>query len=152
MLDGISGYNQVVVNKEDQKKTAFTTPWGTFMYAIIPFGLMNTSATFKRAMDIAFVGDKFVVIYLDDITVFSKFDEEHLDHLKNNFDKCRRFGLSLNPKKSIFSLEEGKLLGHIVSRDGVKIDPARVQAMQKLPLPRSKKDIQKFLGKIKFLR
>lgn len=66
------------------------------------------------------MGDKFVVIYLDDITVFSKTDEEHLDHLKKTFEKCRKFGLSLNPKKSIFSLEEGKLLGHIVSRDGVK--------------------------------
>ena len=122
------------------------------MYAKIPFGLMNVGATFQRAMDIVFVGDKFVVIYLDDITIFSKSDEEHLDHLKRNFDKCTRFGLSLNPKKSIFALEEGKLLGHIVSREGVKIDPTRVQAMQKIPLPRRKKDIQKFLGKINFLR
>ena len=86
------------MDKEDQNKTTFTTPWGTFMYAIMPFGLMNAGATFQRAMDIAFVGDKFVVIYLDDITVFSKFDEEHLDHLKKTFDKCRRFGLSLNPR------------------------------------------------------
>jgi len=152
MLDGFSRYNQVAMNKKDKKKMAFTTPWGTFMYARIPFGLMNIGATVQRAMDIAFVGDKFVIIYLDDITIFSKSDEEHLDHLKNTFDKCRRFGLSLNPKKSIFSLEEGKLLGHIVSRDGVKIDTARVQAVQKIPLPRSKKDIQFFLGKINFLR
>jgi len=122
------------------------------MYAIMSFGLMNASATFQRVMNIAFVGDKFVVIYLDDITVFSKSDEEHLDHLKMNFEKCRRFRLSLNPKKSIFALEEGKLLGHIVSRDGVKIDPTRVQAVQKIPLPRSKKVIQKFLRKINFLK
>lgn len=121
------------------------------MYAKMPFKLMNAGATFQRAMDISFVGDKFVVIYLDDITVFSKSDEEHLDHLKRTFDKCRRFGLSLNPKKSIFALEEGKLLGHIVSKEGVKIDPARVQAMQKIPLPGSKKDIQNFLGMINFL-
>lgn len=105
MLDGFSGYNQVAVDKEDQKKTTFTTPWGTFMYARMPFGLMNASSTFQRAMDIAFVGDKSVIIYLDDIIVFSKSDEEHLDHLKRTFDKCRRFGLSLNPKKSIFALE-----------------------------------------------
>ena len=70
-------------------------------------------------MDIAFAEekDKSMVVYLDDITIFSKFDEEHLDHLKRNFDKCRRFGLYLNPKKSIFSLDEAKLLGHIVSRE-----------------------------------
>lgn len=118
------------------------------MYARMPFGLMNVEATFQWAMDIAFVGDKFVVIYLDDIIVFSKSDEEYLDHLKRTFDKCRRFGLSLNLKKSIFAMEEGKLLGRIVSR-GVKIDLARVQAVQKIPFPRSKNDIQKFLGKIK---
>lgn len=140
------------MDKEDQKKIAFTTPWGTLVYARMPFGLMNASATFQRAMDIAFVGDKFVVIYLHDITVFSKSSEEHLDHLKKTFDKCRRFGLSLNPKKSIFALEEGKLLGHIVSIDGLKIYLARVQVVQNIPLPRSKKGTQKFMGKINFLR
>ena len=111
---------------------AFTTPWGTLMYARMPFRLMNASATFQRAMDITFIGNKFVVMYLDDITVFSKSNEEHLDHLKKTFDKCRRFGLSLNPKKSIFALEEGKLLGHIVSRDGLKIYLARVQVVQNI--------------------
>jgi len=96
------------------------------MYARMPFRLMNTGDTFQRAMEISFIGDKFVVIYLDDITIFSKSDEEHLDHLKRTSDKCRRFGLYLNPKKSIFALDEAKLLGHIVSRERVKIDPARV--------------------------
>ena len=81
MVDGFSGYNQVAMEKEDQKKTAFTMPWGTFMYARTPFGLMNAGATFQRAMDIAFVGDNFVVVYLDDVTIFSKSDEEHLQHL-----------------------------------------------------------------------
>ena len=72
MMGGFSGYNQVAVLLEVQKKTAFTTPWGKFMYARMPFGLINAGATFQRAMDIAFVGeqDKFVVVYLDDITVF----------------------------------------------------------------------------------
>jgi hypothetical protein len=89
-------------------------------------------------MDIAFIGekDKFVVIYLDDITVFSKTDKEHRYHLKKVFLKCRRFGLSLNPKKSLFSMQEGKLLGHIVSVEGVRIDPDRVEAIQALSVPR----------------
>ena len=84
MLDGFFGYNQILVNPKDQHKTSFTTPWGTFIYAKIPFGLMNVGATFQRAMDIAFSKekDKFVVIYLDDITVFSKSDEDHLKHLE----------------------------------------------------------------------
>ena len=76
MLDGFSGYNQVVVHLDDQEKTTFTTPWGTFLYAKMPFGLMNVGATFQRAMDIAFSDerDRFVVIYLDDISVYSKND------------------------------------------------------------------------------
>ena len=73
MVDGFSGYNQIAMHPNDREKIAFTTPWGTFMYDKMPFGLMNVGATFKRAMDIAFVGEKekIVVIYLDDITVFS---------------------------------------------------------------------------------
>jgi hypothetical protein len=154
MIDGFSGYNQISVMPEDREKTSFTTPWGTFMYAKMPFGLMNAGATFQRAMDIAFIGekDKFVVIYLDDITVFSKTDKEHHCHLKRVFLKCRRFGLSLNPKKSLFAMQEGKLLGHIVSAEGVRIDPDRVEAIQALSLPRSKKEVQAFLGRINFLR
>jgi hypothetical protein len=79
-------------------------------------------------MDIVFIGEKdnFVVIYLDEITVFSQYDKEHYDHLKRVFLKCRIFGLSLNPKKSLFSMKEGKLLGHIVSAEGVRIDSIRV--------------------------
>ena len=95
------------------------------MYDKIPIGLMNVGATFQRAMDIAFVGerDKFVVIYLDDIAVFSQSDDEHLKHLKQTFLKCRKYGLSLNPKKSHFAVQEGKLLRHLVSADGIRIDP-----------------------------
>ena len=73
LLDGFSGYNQVLVSKADQLKTTFRTPWGTYAYRKMPFGLINAGATFQRAMDIAFRGliGKFVVIYLDDVTVFS---------------------------------------------------------------------------------
>jgi hypothetical protein len=113
MIDGFSGYNQIVVHEDDREKTAFTTPWGTFMYDKMPFGLMNAGENFQRAMDITFIGerDKFVVIYLDDLTIFSDSDTEHLVHLRQTFDKCRKFGLSLNPKKSHFAMQEGKLLG-----------------------------------------
>jgi ribonuclease HI len=154
MIDGFSGYNQIYVLPEDREKTTFTTPWGTFMYVKMPFGLMNIGVTFQRAMDIAFIGEneKFVVIYLDDIMVFSKSDKEHYDHLKKVFMKCIKFGLSLNPKKSLFAMKEGKLLGHIVSVEGLRIDSGRVEAIQTLSLPRSKKEVQSFLGKNNFLR
>jgi hypothetical protein len=94
-------------------------------------------------MDIAFIGekDKFVVIYLDEITMFPKSDKEQYHHLKRVFMKCKKFGLSFNPKKSLFSMKEGKLLGHIVSMEGVRIDPRRVKVIQTLSFPRSKKEI-----------
>ena len=103
------------------------------MYAKIPFGLMNAGTTFQRAMDIAFAEekDKFVVVCMDDITIFSEIDANHLKHLEKIFLKCRKFGISLNPKKSHFSMKEGKLLGHIISKDGIKIGPDRVVTIQK---------------------
>jgi hypothetical protein len=154
MVDGFFGYNQIFFLLEDREKTTFTTSLGTFMYAKMPFSLMNVGANFQRAMHIAFIGDKdkFFLIYLDDITVFSQYDEEHCDHLIKVFLKCRKFGLSLNLKKSLFTMKEGKLSGHIVSAEGVRIDSNRVEAILTLALPRSKKEVQSFLGKVNFLR
>jgi hypothetical protein len=75
MIDGFSRYNQIVFHEDDKEKIAFTTPWGTFMYDKMPFGLMNAGANFQRSMDINFVGerDTFFVIYLDNLTVFFQF-------------------------------------------------------------------------------
>ena len=87
LLDGFSGYNQVLVAEEDRLKTTFITKWGTFAYRRMPFGLINVGATFQRAMDIAFqvlIGNS-VVVYLDDVTVFSKKREEHPCHLRQIF-------------------------------------------------------------------
>jgi hypothetical protein len=90
MIDGFFGYNQIAINEHDKEKTAFTTPWGTFMCEKMTFGLMNTGATFQHTMDIDFISerDKFMVIYLDDLTIFSKSDTDHLIHLKQTFEKC----------------------------------------------------------------
>lgn len=137
LLNGFSGYNQILVHPDDQEKTTFTTPWGRFKYIKIPFGLKNARETFQRAMDISFAKEihDFLVIYLDDLTVFSKSDQQHLDHLKQVFLKCRKYGISLNPKKSLFGLKEGKLLGHIISKDGIRIDYARIEAILQIPHP-----------------
>eukprot|EP00253_Pinus_taeda_P034932 PITA_34932 len=154
LLDGFSGFNQILVHPDDQDKTAFTKPWGTFKYVKMPFGLKNAGATFQRAMDIAFSKEihDFLVVYLDDLTAFSKSYQEHLEHLRQVFLICRKYGISLNPKKSLFGLEEGKLLGHIISKDGIRIDPDRIQAILQVPYPRKIKELQAFLGKINFLR
>eukprot|EP00253_Pinus_taeda_P013539 PITA_13539 len=84
LLNGYLGYNQILVHEDDRDKTTFTTPWGTFHYAKMPFGLKNVGATFQCAMDIAFTNEKDVllVVYLDDLNIFSNLDEEHLYHLK----------------------------------------------------------------------
>jgi hypothetical protein len=120
-LDGFSGYNQVAMARKDRHKTAFVTPWGTYSYIEMPFGLINASATFQRAMDHAFKDFlfKFIVVYQNDITVYSKKRFDHISHFRPTFDKSRKLGISLNPKKSFMGMFEAKLLGHIVSKEGV---------------------------------
>jgi hypothetical protein len=141
MIDGFSGYNQIVVHEDDKEKTPFTTPWGNFMYDKMSFGLMNAGDTFQREMDIYLIGerDKFVVIYLDYLTIFLNSDAKHLVHLKQTFEKCQKFGLYLNPKKPHFSMQEGKLLSHIVLKYGIKVDPKRIEAIDIINIPRNKK-------------
>ena len=153
MLDGFLGYNQIRLKEEDMHKTTFTTPWGTFEYLRMPFGLSNVGATFQRAMDYAFRGliGKLIEIYQDDLTVFSKDGKTHICHLRQVLDRCREFGISLNPAKSVFGVTEGKLLSHIITKEGVKIDPERVEAIGKVPLPTTKKLLQSFLGKTNFV-
>lgn len=124
------------------------------MYVKMPFGLMNAGDTFQRAMAITSFEEKynFVVIYLDNITVFSNSDDEHIKHFEQVLKKCRKFGISLNPKKSNFSMDEGKLPGHVISKDGIKIDPSSVEAILKVDIPRNKKEVQSFIGKVNVLR
>lgn len=110
---------------EDRNKTAFTTKWGTFSYRRIPFSLINVGATFQRAMDIAFkdIIGKCIIIYMDDLPVFFKKRGDHIADLCKVFQKFREFGISLNPKKCIFGVTKGKLLGHVIFEKGIAIDP-----------------------------
>jgi len=133
-LDGFSGYNQVLVSQDDRKKTAFTTPWGTYEYIRIPFGLLNVGATFQRAMDYVFrdLVRKIIEIYQDDLTVFSKNRKDRINHLRQEFERCKRYGISLNPKKTVLGVTEGKLLGHIVSKEGIQVYPERIKGIQQI--------------------
>ena len=153
-LDGFSGYNQVLVAPEDRLKTTFRTKWGTYAYKKMHLGLINAGDMFQRDMDITFWGllGKYVVVYLDDFTVFSKKREEHIVHLKQILDQCRRSGISMNPKKSIFCVTEAKLLEFVVSKDGIMIDLEKAEVIAKLPPPHNKKSMQSFMGKINFVR
>jgi hypothetical protein len=153
LLDNFSGYNQIKVKRADKYKTTFITRWGTFAYERMPFGLSNAGVTFQRAMQIAFDGltNKIIQIYLDDLTVYSKKRSDHFGHLKRVLMRCRKFGISLNPSKSIFGITKGKLLGHIVFDLGISIDLERIVAILNLPAPTSKKEVQAFMGVINFV-
>jgi hypothetical protein len=154
LLDSFSGYNHVLMSPSYQLKTTFRTPWGTYAYRKIPFGLINVGSTFQRVMDISFCGliNQSFMVYLVDVTVFFKNKKDHLSHLRVVLERCWKFDISLNPKKLVFAVEHDKLLGFIVSKDGIIIDPERTQDIAKLPPPSSKKSMQSFLGKINFVR
>jgi hypothetical protein len=91
----------------------------------MPFVLINAGKNFQRAIDIAFhrLINKCVVLYLYDVAVYSKNIEDHIQHLTHIFERCRKYGISLNPNKTVFGVEEGKLLGHIISKEGICIEP-----------------------------
>jgi hypothetical protein len=91
----------------------------------MPFGLINAGETLQRAIDVRFWGliNKCVVVYLDDVNVYSKNRKDHIQHLTQIIERCRKYGISLNTKKTIFGVEEGKLVGHIISKARIFIDP-----------------------------
>ena len=105
-------------------------------------------------MDIAFLGlfGHCVVVYLDDVTIFSKKREDHVFHLKHIFYCCRKYGIYLNPKKSIFVVLEGKFLGHVISKKGISIDLERVKDITHIPMPHNKKSMHSFMGTINFVQ
>ena len=120
----------------------------------MPFGLINARANFHRATDIAFHGliGCSVVVYLDDVTIFLNKREEHAFHLKQIFEHCKKYGISLNPKKCVFTITEGKLLGHVISKKWIYIDPERIKAIEQIPFPHNKNGVQSFMGTINFVR
>jgi hypothetical protein len=154
MLDGFSGYNQVLVVEEDREKTKFITQWETYVYARMPFGLKNVRDTFQRAMDHAFSGliGNFMEYYQDDLMVHSNKRSEHIHHLRKVFEICRLYDVSLNTKKFMFIVTQGKMLGHIVCNEGIYIDLERVTEINELNPLASKKGVQSFFSKINFVR
>ena len=130
-LDGNLGYNQVMVNEKYRLKNNFTMKWGTFSYRRMPFGLIDARAMFQWVMDEAFKGliNKCIVIYMDELMVFSKDQSTHIADLRYVFNKCHKYGISLNPKKCSFNITKRKLLWHAISEDKISIDPDRVEAI-----------------------
>jgi hypothetical protein len=152
-MEGFLGYNQIQIKPEDQHKTTFICPWGTFTYRKIPFSLKNAGATLQRAMSFAFHDLKHIVeAYLDDLASRSHKRTDHPTHLQLIFKRCRYFQILLNPNKCIFCVTSGCLLGFIVSTKGIMVDPLKVEAIIQLPPPRTILQLQSLQGKVDFLR
>jgi hypothetical protein len=152
-MDGFSGYNQIQIHPADQYKTAFTTPWGTFAYRVMPFGLKNAGTTFQWAMTYIFHDLAHIILaYLDDLTARSKKRTQHLDDLRIIFQRCRQYNIRLNPLKCIFCVTTGCLLSFIISQSGITVDPLKVQAITEIPPPQNLRQLQSLQGKANFLR
>jgi hypothetical protein len=120
LMDGFSGYNQINIAPEDQHKIDFICPWGTFSYRKLPFGLKNAGVTLQRAMLYAFHDIKHIVQpYLDDLPAHSLHRVDHPTHLRAIFVRYQFYRIRLNPHKCIFSVESDRLLGFIISRQGI---------------------------------
>jgi len=154
LLDDFSGYNQVLVSEHERHKITFRTKWATFSFKRMHCVLINASASFQHSMDITFccLIVQNIVVYLDDLTLLSKRISDHLHHLKQIFEGCRKYDISLNPKKSIFTVSNENLLGHIITKSGIKLDLDRVKTITHTPFPINMKVMQSFLRKINFLR
>ena len=153
LMDGFFGYNQINIVPEDQHKTAFICPWGTFAYRKLPFGLKNAGATFQRAMSYAFHDIKHVVQpYLDDLLTHSMHQVDHPTHLRAIFVRCQFYRIRLNPHKCVFCVELDRILGFIVSCQGIRVDPLKVEVVLNLPPPSTVRQLQSLQGKENFLR
>ena len=153
-LDGYSGYNQIHIAPEDQEKTTFTCPYGTFAFRRMPFGLCNAPATFQRCMMSIFSDmlENFIEIFMDDFSVFGKSFESCLVNLGCVLKRCKETNLLLNWEKCHFMVREGIVLGHKVSKVGIEVDRAKVEIIEKLPPPTSVKGVRSFLGHAGFYR
>ena len=153
-LDLLSGYWLVSLDEEAKAKSAFVTRNGLWQWRVLPFGLTSAPSTFERLMEKVLRGLhwKTLLIYLDDVVVFSGTVHEHLTRLQEVFERLRQAGLKLKPSKCELFKRQVKYLGHIVSGNGVSTDPEKVEAIQNWPVPRTVTEVRAFLGMTGYYR
>ncbi|CAM8978327.1 unnamed protein product [Rhodiola kirilowii] len=153
-LDGFSGYNQIPIAPEDQDKTTFTCPFGTFAFRRMSFGLCNAPGTFQRVVTSIFsdmIGT-MIEVFMDDFRVYGDNFDACLDNLSAVLTRCVSMNLVLNYEKCHFMVTHGVVLGHVVSCKVIEVDKAKVDVIMTLPYPATMRDIKSFLGHAGFYR
>ncbi|GBG59350.1 hypothetical protein CBR_g38379 [Chara braunii] len=147
-IDLKSGYHQIAIRPEDQHKIAFQTRYGLYEFVVMPFGLCNAPGTFQHAMNRIFHDhlDKFVVVYLDDILIFSKSVEEHAQHVETVLSLLRQHKYKVNLEKCEFGRTKILYLGHEVSAEGIRPEDAKVASIRDWPRPQTVTEVRSFLG------
>ena len=154
-LDLYSGYHQIPIRPGDEHKTAFTSRYGTYEFLVMPFGLTNAPATFQTAMNALFTSwlDVFVIVYLDDILIYSATQEEHLKHVHQVMERLTTYKWYCKMKKCEFATTSVEYLGHIVSNGQIAIDPDKMKAVTDWKIPfKNVTEVQSFLGLIGYYR
>jgi hypothetical protein len=155
-LDGNTGYNQIFMAEEDFNKMAFCFPCfvGLFECVVMTFGLKNAGATYQRTMNLIFHDWLGVVmeVCIDDMVIKSASFSNHMANLWVSLERMRKYGLRMNSLKCAFGVKGGRFLGFVVHEHGIQVDPKKVESIKKLGEPTCKRDVQKLLGKISYLR
>lgn len=153
-IDLASGFHQIEIEPKDREKTAFSTEEGHYQFRRMPFGLKNAPAAFQRMINTALTGltPLQCMVYLDDVIIYSTSLQEHIQRLKNIFQRCRDTNLKIQLDKSEFLQKTVKYLGHIITPDGIKPDPSKIESIKKFPLPKTRTEIKSFLGLLGYYR
>jgi hypothetical protein len=153
-IDMRSGYHQLRIRPSDIPKTTFITKYGLYEFTVMSFGLTNATAFFMNLMNIVFIDylNKFVVVFIDDILIYSQTKEEHADHLKMVLQRLREHQLYAKLSKCEFWIDEVLFLGHIIKKDGLTVDPKKVTDILNWKAPTYARGIKSFIGMARYYR